>query len=187
MKNLFQTTKARIIVLCLALAASFALGYSINNPGPEFYRSITVDRIEESMLQETRMIGLRLISCQKAFERGEEPDPFVYQELRITSGAMIARLYDGYGEPEYDRHSLNYLFGMAHYLEKICLENLTEEEWSALFADMDAIIQLYRADTATESTLLDELDALLADKSIPIPDSFLTSYHIFHVKDDFFY
>lgn len=187
MKNLFQTTKARGVVLCLALAASFALGYSINNPGPEFYRSIAVDRIEQSLYEETMQIGLLMSNYETAQKYDQEKVEETFQQLRITSGAMIARLYDGYGEPEYDRHSLNYLFGMAHYLEKICLENLTEEEWSALFADMDAIIQLYRTDTATESTLLDELDALLADKSIPIPDNFLTSYHIFHVKDDFFY
>lgn len=185
MKNLFQTTKARIIVLCLALAASFALGYSINNPGPEFYRSIAVDRIEESMLQETRMIGLRLISCQKALERGEEPDPFVYQELRITSGAMIARIYDGYGEPDYDRPSLKYLFGMAHYLNKVALENLTTEEWNTLFADAEAAIKIYGMDLEDPNLLLDELDKLLEDKSFPA--KFNNSYTILDVDSQNLY
>ena len=176
MKNLLKSTKVRIIVLCLALAASFALGYSINNPGAEMYRSIAVDRIEESMLEETRLIGLRLITCQQALERGEEPAPFVFQELRITSGAMIARIYDAYGEPNYDRLSLKYLFGMAHYMNKVALENLTVEEWNTLFADAEAAIKIYGMDLEDPNLLLDELDKLLEGK--PFPSNFLTSYTI---------
>ncbi|MBQ8143631.1 MAG: hypothetical protein IJ452_00275 [Butyricicoccus sp.] len=176
MKELLETTKVKVILLCLALIASFALGYSINNPGSEFYRNIAVDRIEESMLQEVRMIGLRLISCQKALERGEEPDPFIYQELRITSGAMIARIYDAYGDPEYDRPSLNYLFGMAHYINKIALENLTIEEWNTLFSDAEAVVKIYGMDLEDPDLLLDELDKLLEGRIFPA--KFLTSYTI---------
>lgn len=185
MKDFFQSTKTRIIALCLALAASFGLGYSINNPGSEFYRSIAVDRIEESMLNESRSIGLRLMNCRQAVERGEEPAAFVYQELRITSGAMIARIYDGYGEPDYDRASLKYLFGLAHYLNKIALENLTTEEWNTLFADAEAIIELYRMDLSDPNILLDELDALLEDN--PFPANFLTSYTILDAESQNLY
>lgn len=185
MKKLLENTKAKVILLCLALIASFALGYSINNPGSEFYRNIAVDRIEESMLQETRMIGLRLISCQKALERGEEPDPFIYQELRITSGAMIARIYDAYGDPEYDRPSLNYLFGMAHYINKIALENLTAEEWNTLFSDAEAAVKIYGMDLEDPDLLLDELDKLLEGKIFPA--KFLTSYKILNAESQNLY
>ena len=74
MTAFFQSTKAKIVILCLALIASFALGYSIGNPGSEMNRSIKLDQIEQSMLRETSGIGLRLINCKQTVEKGELPN-----------------------------------------------------------------------------------------------------------------
>lgn len=182
MKTFFQNTKAKGIILCLALIASFVLGYSMGNPSSEMKNAISIDRVSPSLLQEAESIGLRLINCKQAIDRGEEPAPFLYQELRINSGAMITRLYDGYGAPEYDRPSLKYLFGMAHYINKVALENLTNEEWNTLFADAEAVIDIYRMNLDNPYTLLDELDKLLEGK--PFPAAFLNSYTILHLDND---
>ena len=182
MKTLFQSTKAKIIVLCLALAASFALGYGMGNPSSEMNHSIKLDQIEQSMFREADGIGLRLINCKQAVEKGEAPDPDLCYQLRLYGGAMIARIYDGYGEPDYDRLSLKYLFGLAHYLNRNALENLTAEEWDQLFADAEAVIEIYRMDLEDPNLLLDELDKLLEGK--PFPAAFLTSYDIPYVDND---
>lgn len=174
MKDFLRNTKGKIALLCLALAASFALGYSMNNPGQAFYRSMQMDNIEQSLYSETMQIGALMNNCQTEHEAGLEKPAASFQQLRITSGAMIARIYDGYGDPMYDRESLNYLFGMAHYLNEICLENLTDEEWDALFADSEALLELCRSDTVSKDTLLDELDTLL--ETHPYSDRLRTSF-----------
>lgn len=174
MKDFLRNTKGKIALLCLALAASFGLGYSMNNPGQAFYRSMQMDNIEQSLYSETMQIGALMNNCQTAHEAGLEKAEASFQQLRITSGAMIARIYDGYGDPKYDRESLNYLFDMAHYLNEICLENLTAAEWDALFADSEALLALYRSDTVSKDTLLDELDTLL--ETHPYSDRFRTSF-----------
>ena len=182
MKTLLENTKVKMIILCLALAASFALGYSIGSPSPELKHSIKLDQIEQSMLKETRGIGLRLINCKQAVEKGESPDPDLCYQLRLYGGAMIARIYDGYGEPDYDRLSLKYLFGLAHYLNRGALENLTAAEWQQLFVDAEAAIEIYRTDLEDPNLLLDELDKLLEGK--PFPAAFLAAYDIPYVDND---
>ena len=95
---------------------------------------------------------------------------------------MIARIYDGYGETDYDRLSLKYLFGLAHYLNRGALENLTAEEWEQLFVDAEAAIEIYRTDLEDPNLLLDELDKLLDGK--PFPAAFLNSYNIPYMDND---
>lgn len=174
MKDFLRNTKGKIVLLCLALAVSFGLGYSMNNPGQAFYRSMQMDNIEQSLYSETMQIGALMNKYQSCQEAGTEKPTASFQQVRITSGAMIARIYDGYGDPMYDRESLNYLFGMAHYLNEICLENLTAAEWDALFADSEALLALYRSDTVSKDTLLDELDTLL--ETHPYSDRLRTSF-----------
>lgn len=161
----FKIFFSRSVILCIGICLGILL-----------CRAYSMHTRTQSICREVEQLGMLVNNYHTALEREEEPVAQTYQQLRITSGAMTARLHDNYGAPPYDEAALRYLYGMAHYINKIALENLTAEEWTALFSDAEAAIKIYGMDLEDPNLLLDELDMLLEGKIFPA--KFLTSYTI---------
>ena len=93
---------SRAVILCIGICLGFLL-----------CRGHAIHTHTQSICREAKQLGMLVNNYHTAIEQGQEPVAATYQQLRITSGAMTARLHDNYGAPPYEDAALRYLYGMA--------------------------------------------------------------------------
>lgn len=161
--HLLKITFSRTAILCIGICLGilFCRGYFIHSR-------------TQSICREVKQLGMLVNNYHTALEREQEPVAQTYQQLRITSGAMTARLHDNYGAPPYKDAALRYLYGMACYFNKIDLNEFAEEDWDTFFEDTMLLREVYLNGNCSADELFTTLNSSLDE--VPIPQAFIDSY-----------
>ncbi|MBQ8143667.1 MAG: hypothetical protein IJ042_02580 [Butyricicoccus sp.] len=154
---------SRTVLFCIGICLGIVLcrGYFIHTR-------------TQSICREVKQLGMLVNNYHTAIERGHEPVTATYQQLRITSGALTARLHDNYGAPPYKDPGLGYLYGMACYFNKINLTEFGEEDWDIFFEDTMLLREIYLNRNCSADELFPTPNRSLDD--VPIPQAFIDSY-----------
>ncbi|MBQ8143630.1 MAG: hypothetical protein IJ452_00270 [Butyricicoccus sp.] len=161
----------RFLKMFFSRTALFCLGICL---GILLCRGYFIHTRTQSICREVKQLGMLVNNYHTAIERGHEPVASTYQQLRITSGAMTARLHDNYGAPPYEDAALRYLYGMACYFNKIDLNEFTDEDWETFFEDTMLLREVYLNGNCSADELFPTLNRSLDD--VPIPQAFIDSH-----------
>ena len=160
----FKIFFSRSVILCIGICLGILL-----------CRAYSIHTRTQSICREVEQLGMLVNNYHTALEREEEPVAQTYQQLRITSGAMTARLHDNYGAPPYDEAALRYLYGMACYFNRIDLNEFTEDDWDTFFEDTMLLREIYLNGNCSPDELFPTLNNTL--EKTAILQAFIDSYN----------